>query len=227
MIKFPFKRVYGLIGAPRAGKSIVGQYLQESRDFASMAFADKIKEEYGITNEDFEAAKVTGEIDLLRQELWAFSAGKKEDDPEYFIKLVMEKAAKTEQSVVVTDIRTENEFNALFKYLPADMTKKVYIVGESAATWESIDGEFSNYRMKESKISRDFYCSQFSTGKIGEIENKINGLHRYFLYLNSFFFKEDVINLVGPNNYSLGFHKWKYNDIISSYLSQFDVTEHI
>jgi hypothetical protein len=230
MVKYPNKRIFGLIGAPRSGKDTVARYLQESRDFASVAFADKIKEEYGISNEDFEAAKITGEINRLRQELWDFSAEKKKDDPEYFIRLVMEEAATTERSIVVTDIRTEDEFNALFKYLPADIVKRVYMVGESAATWESINGGLANYKIKDSKLSRDFYFSQYFAGKIRTIENKVKGLHRYFLYLSNFFFKEDIMDLVGPSSDSSDYDKQTYHNemwrnIISNYISQFDIIE--
>jgi len=232
MVSFPNKRVYGLIGAPRSGKDTVARYLQESRNFASVAFADKIKEEFGITNEDFEAAKITGEIGRLRKELWDFSARKKKDDPEYFIRLVMEEAAETKRSIVVTDIRTEDEFNALFKYLPADIVKRVYIVGESAATWEPYPNNKFDYKIKDSKISRDFYCIQKnSKQKIRCIVNNRDGLYKFYSYLSNFFFKEDIMDLVGPSSDTSDdydkqiYYNEMWRKIISSYISQFDIIE--
>lgn len=216
MVKYPNKRIYGLIGPPRSGKSTVAKYLQESRDFASMAFADKIKEEYGIANEDFEAAKITGEIDRLRQELWDFSAQKKKNDPKYFIKLVIDEALKLEKSVIITDIRTEDEFNALFECLPADIIRRVYMVGESAATWESVGGGFSNYRIKGSKISRDFYCYQKNVRqRVRGIDNKRDGVYRFYRYLSDFFFREDLFDLCTVEN----------REIIKAYLKQFYIIE--
>jgi hypothetical protein len=233
MVKYPNKRVFGLIGAPRSGKDTVARYLQESRNFASMAFADKIKEEYGITNEDFETAKITGEIDRLRKELWDFSARKKQDNPEYFVKLVMEETVKIERSIVITDIRTENEFNALFKYLPADIIKRVYIVKESAETWEQTNpGKYpGEYKIKDSKISKEFYCNQIVKQRIRGIDNKKNGLYKFYQYLSNFFFKEDIMDLVGPSDL-LDPDKQIYNNemwrnIVSDYISQFDILERI
>lgn len=234
MVKYPNKRVFGLIGAPRSGKDTVAKYLQESRNFASMAFADKIKEEYGISKEDFETAKITGEIDRLREELWNFSANKKKEDPEYFIRLVMEETAKIERSIVITDIRTEDEFNALFKYLPANIIKRVYMIGDSADAWESIDGDFCNYKIKDSKISKEFYCNQWIVKqRIRCIDNKRNGLYKFYLYLNNFFFKEDIMDLVGPCSDDLLdpdpdkqiYHKKMWREIVSDYISQFDIIE--
>jgi hypothetical protein len=235
MVKFPNKRVFGLIGAPRSGKSEVGQYLQESRDFTPMAFADKIKEEYGISKEDFETAKITGEIEKLRKELWDFSAERKKDDPEYFIRLVMEETVKTERSIVITDIRTEDEFNALFKYLPANIIKRVYMVRKSAETWEKInEGYPGEYKIKDSKISKDFFYRQIIKHRIRRIDNDINGLYKFHLYLNNFFFKEDIMDLVGPSGDLLDpdpdrqvYYNKIWREIVSDYISQFDIIERI
>ena len=236
MVKYPNKRVFGLIGAPRSGKDTVARYLQESRNFASMAFADKIKEEYGVSKEDFETSKITGEIDRLRKELWDFSAEKKKDDPEYFIRLVMEETAKIERSVVITDIRTEDEFNALFEYLPADITKRVYIVRESVETWEKINkGCPGEYKIKDSKISKDFFCRQITKQRIRRIDNDRNGLYKFYLYLSNFFFKEDIMDLVGPCSGDLLdpdpdkqiYYKKMWRETVSDYISQFDIIERI
>lgn len=208
MIKYPNKRVFGLMGGPRTGKGLVGKYLQESRGFIQMAFADRIKEEYGISLKDFDAAKDTKDIERLRKELWKFSASKKKKDPEYFIRLVMEKAAQSERSVVITDIRTENEFNALFEYLPANIIKRVYMVGYSTTTG-----------IKDSEISKDFYSKQLIEQNIRNIDNKKDGLYKFHMYLNNFFFKEDVVDLSIDINYD------KYRNTVCSYISQFNIIE--
>src|SRR5690242_14178452 len=116
MVVFPKKRIFGLIGAPRSGKDTVANYLQETRNFGAMAFADKIKEEFGISKEDFEAAKIAGNIEDLRKKLWDFSAVKKKIDPLYFIKKVMDEANSYQKSTVITDIRTLDELEAFFNY---------------------------------------------------------------------------------------------------------------
>lgn len=222
MIKFPYKKIYGLLGAPRSGKDAVVKYLQESRNFVAFAFADKIKEEYGISKEDFEMAKISGDIGQLRQKLWKFSAEKKSKDPNYFIRLVMEEAVNTEQSVVITDIRTEEEFGALFQQSPSKSIIRAYMVGESDASWESIDKASLNYVIKGSMITKDFYCHQkFALHRIMEINNKIKGLHLFYRELENFFFKEDMIDLL--NN--IDKIKNNYRESISGYISQFDVRE--
>ena len=233
MVNYPYKRVFCLLGAPRSGKDTVARYLQESRNFASMAFADKIKEEYGVSKEDFETAKITGEIDRLRKELWNFSAEKKKNDPKYFIRLVMEEAAKIERSIVVTDIRTEDEFNALFEYLPANIIKRVYVVRESAETWEKInEGYPGEYKIKDSKISKDFFCRQITKQRIRRIDNDRNGLYKFYLYLSNFFFKEDIMDLVGPSGDLLDpdpdkqiYYNKMWREVVSDYISQFDIIE--
>jgi hypothetical protein len=232
MVKFPNKRVFGLLGAPRSGKDEVAKYLQESRNFASMAFADKIKEEFGISKEDFETAKITGEINRLRQELWDFSAQKKKDDPEYFIRLVMEEAAEIEQSIVITDIRTEDEFNALFRHSPLGVTNRVYMVERSIDTWEPVDKEYSDYTIKGSKISASFYCNQADKQKIKIIDNKEDGLYKFHQYLQGFFFKEDIMDLVGSSDLLDPDPKQIYNNkmwrsVVSDYISQFDIIERL
>jgi len=74
MIAFPFKRIYGLVGAMRTGKDSVANFLIETRGFKQIAFADQIKEEFGISKEDFEAAKIAGNIEELRSTDFAFSS---------------------------------------------------------------------------------------------------------------------------------------------------------
>lgn len=187
MINYPFKCVYGLMGPPRSGKDIVAKYLQESRDFVSLAFADKIKEEYGISVSDFESAKTSSNIEELRQELWGFSASKKAINPYYFIDLVLEEAMSTNKSVVFTDIRTDDEFNAIFKKFSLNHTAKVYSINHKSF-YDGIPG---------TQISQELCVARMSD--IGRIYNSHNGLSAFRSELDHFFFTEDVINLMSYN----------------------------
>jgi adenylate kinase family enzyme len=224
MIEYPYKRVFGLIGAPRSGKDTVAKYLQESRNFVTLAFADRIKEEFGISKEDFETAKITGEIDRLRKELWNFSDKKKAEDPNYFIRLVMEEADSLEESVVITDVRTENEFMAFFDFLPTDIITRIYNVNYDVEKFDN------DYIFTGTRISRDFYWHQRNTKeRIKQIDNKENGLFAFYSKLSSFFFREDIMDLSGPSDLS-EYDKQTYKEwraIVSSYISQFDIREHM
>ena len=190
----------------------MAKYLQESRDFASMAFADKIKEEYGITNEDFEAAKITGEIDRLRQELWNFSAQKKKNDPEYFIKLVIDEAIKLEKSIVITDIRTPEELSAVKK-----IGAKIYFVCRSMSC-------LRNEYLEESKIKSQYIRSKIipKTGEITTILNFENSSYRFIRRLEKLFFIEDIMDLVGSVN-DLLCHNYIWRNTISNYSYLFDI----
>lgn len=227
MVNYPEKRVFALLGAPRSGKDTVARYLVESRNFVKKAFADKIKEEFGVSNEDFEMAKISGKIDNLRKELWEFSEIKKKDDPEYFIRLVIDEVVNTDNSVVITDVRTEDEFNAIFNYIPNNIIKRAYMLKNSVFSWEAAENK---RRIKESKISEEFYLEQCAAGRIRQIQNNIRGLYRYYRYLENLFFKEDIMDLIGPNDNLTDPNKYIKNqrmNIIDRYISQFDIIEKI
>lgn len=113
MIYFPFKRLIGMVGIPRSGKDTVAKFLEENYGFKRMAFADKIKEEFGLDHLRFKELKKSGQDAVVRKELWQFSAKKKKSDPLYFIKKVMKDFEDGEKSVVITDIRTYDEWNAV------------------------------------------------------------------------------------------------------------------
>lgn len=197
MIDFPFKRVMGLIGAPRVGKDEVARFLQETRGFVAFAFADRVKEEFGISKEDFEAAKIAGNIKELRDKLWAFSEDKKRNDPEYFIRLVMERAVGIEESVVITDIRTEDEFLALFKYSPANTLPRVYMVQANG------EKSFENNRLIESKLSRDFLIKHKKHIRtIYNFKDK-EGVYAFYKRLEQVFYKEDITDILGSSNKKL------------------------
>jgi len=185
MIAFPFKRIFGLIGAPRVGKDSVAQFLQESREFRPMAFADKIKEEFGVSNEDFEAAKIAGNIEELRQKLWDFSAEKKRAKPGYFIDKVTKAIVNSKESVVVTDIRTQDELEAI-----KEIDGRIYwVVGKG------IQSVGESGLLLGSKLFLTFLVEEAQTNRIRVINNDVKGLFRFFQHLENHFFQEDIMDL--------------------------------
>lgn len=230
MVYFPHKRVWGLIGPQRAGKNTVARFLKESRNFDSFAFADQIKEEFGISVDDFEATKHTNNIESLRNSLWDFSAEqKKKRGSRCFIDPILKKAHKSEKSVVITDIRTEEEFNAFFEYFGDRNNTRVYTVGETYGNWwdkfPSNSVEYT-YILKGSQISKDFYYKQLAKDKIRLISNDKDGMLKFYKRLEEFFIKEDIMDLVGPSEPEPDKHKNdKQRSIILSYLDQFKMVE--
>jgi hypothetical protein len=112
----------GLIGAPRSGKSIIGNYFVNYKKFVQFAFADRIKKEFfdqfDLSEEDFEEAKKYSPKTekMIRKELWAYSDRMRELNGDcYFIVPVVSEIEKYEGNVIVTDIRTEEELLALRK----------------------------------------------------------------------------------------------------------------
>lgn len=211
MLEFPQKRIYCLIGIPRSGKDTVAKYLQESRNFEVFAFADKIKEEFGITKEDFEAAKITGDIEKLRRDLWEFSKEKTKNNPLYFIDKVITAAYFTVKSVVITDIRTTIEYSqALYGIQKYKAIRKAFwiIKGNIADQFDQED------MLKDSKISKQFLENLNS--EIFKIHNKNNALHRFLSDLERCFLTEDILEL----------HKKSYSrDDIGAYLEKFIISE--
>lgn len=211
MIVFPFKRIFGLIGAPRAGKDSVAQFLQETREFEPIAFADRIKEEFGISKEDFEAAKIAGNIDSLREQLWAFSAEKKKDDPLYFINLVIRDTLANQDSVVITDIRTPEELKAV------QSVGRVYWVSRVIQGDQDESG-----RLIGSKLDFDDLVDQLhKRSNIRLINNKYKGLFSFYKDLDKFFFMEDIMDL--SDSPSDKYHKQEKRGAMMSYMEQFEV----
>lgn len=110
----------GLIGSPRSGKSLIGKYLSEIKGYKQFAFADRIKEEYFLegqdTEADFEKAKKENPKleKFIRNSLWLYSDDKRLKFGElYFITPVVEKIKEHNGNIIVTDIRTIEEKNAL------------------------------------------------------------------------------------------------------------------
>lgn len=218
MIEYPHKRIFGLLGAPRAGKDSVAKYLQESRNFVAMAFADKIKEEYGLNKGDFEAAKISGDIDKLRQDLWNFSASKKKNDPLYFIRQVLEEASRCTNQVVITDIRTPEELNAFFSY--GEHKKRAYIVYRDILNEDF--GKKDNI-LFGSKIDLNTINNYKKLDLMIGIRNSYDSLYHFMRYLDSFFFKEDVMDLSGPTDKPIDTKWWR--TMASNYISQFNISE--
>lgn len=209
MIAFPFKRIFGLIGAPRVGKDSVAQFLQESRGFRPMAFADKIKEEFGVSNEDFEAAKIAGNIEELRQKLWDFSAEKKRAKPGYFIDKVTETIIDSKDSVVVTDIRTQDELEAI-----TEVGGRIYwVVGKDLQS----TGESG--LLLGSKLFLSFLVDEAKANRVRILKNDVKGLFRFFQHLENHFFQEDIMDLSDSPSDKQSDNKHR---TMLSYLDQFE-----
>lgn len=193
MIGTYVNRVFGLVGAMRTGKDSVANFLIETRGFTRMAFADQIKKEFGISNADFEAAKIAGNIEELRKRLWAFSAEKKKNDPLYFIKKVIDKARNHDGNVIITDIRTEEELAAFFdmELGPHLHLKRVYWV--RGVFGQEVDKED---RLNGSKLLRSKVINCQATYNTGYdlrcIYNDQSGLYKFYQHLDKFFFTEDI-----------------------------------
>lgn len=206
-VAFPFKRVFGLVGAIRTGKDSVANFLSETRGFIQIAFADQIKEEFGISLEDFEAAKIAGNIEELRDKLWTFSAEKKKEDPNYFIKKVIEKAEKSEQSVIITDIRTDEELGA-FHDIDSRIKRVYWIRGDIE---KEVDG---NGFLDNSKLKRNIIVnclmSPVSLYDTRCIYNDKKGLYAFYRQLDRYFFHEDIEDI--RNDAVLSNNVRKYTD---------------
>lgn len=208
MIAFGKKRIFGLIGPQRSGKDEISRYLEETRGFEILAFADQVKKEFGIDKEDFEAAKVAGNIEELRQKLWDFSAKIKEKDPLYFINGVIEQAKNSTKSVIITDIRTVDELNEVF-WLPA----RIYYVIRHEPEYEH--GCIKGSKLPISLIKE--YADPAGKWKypIQEIHNNVSGIYYLYQELDQFFFLEDVKDLL---------HTGVDQDIVR-YLGQYDIRQ--
>jgi hypothetical protein len=111
-----------LIGAPRSGKTLIGDFLTSSKKFKQFAFADEIKKEYfpqsKYSEKDFEWAKrYNSDLEkIIRDSLWEYSnIKKKECGKLYFISKVIDKINEFNGDVVITDIRTPEELFELEK----------------------------------------------------------------------------------------------------------------
>lgn len=198
---FPFKRIYGLIGGLRVGKDVVANFLSETRNFTQMAFADQIKDEFGISNEDFEAAKIAGNIEELRNKLWNFSAEKKKNNSRYFIDKIINKAEISKNSVIITDIRTPEEFQAFSDI--KTILKRIYWVKCECLEDFDHDGYLVGSRLSKNMIM-EFIKNKKS--QLHYVYNNKNGLYNLYQYLDKFFFAEDLIDLYNYPGYEKNIH---------------------
>lgn len=112
------KQVVALVGPLGAGKDTMAQHLVERHGFRRFAFADEIKRNYyaanGYSEEQFKAARGTPLEEEIRAGLWQYSDRiKREKGPLYFINIVVGAICDCPQPVVVTDIRTREELDAM------------------------------------------------------------------------------------------------------------------
>jgi len=130
----------GLIGAPGSGKDEVAKFLVEKRGFRRLAFADQIKASYfaeiGITDEEFKAARGTAIETVWRGGLWDYSSGMKyAHGDRYFIDPVLIKMEDSVEPVVISDIRTSEEFNAV-----KNLVQVVLVIKDFEEDFYPIDG---------------------------------------------------------------------------------------
>ena len=108
----------GLVGAPASGKDEVAKFLVEKHGFSRLAFADEIKKSYfasiGITEEDFKASRNTEQEKKWRSGLWDHSKEIcQKNGPFAFIEPIIRKITESPTPIVISDIRTNLEFNAM------------------------------------------------------------------------------------------------------------------
>jgi hypothetical protein len=208
MIWFPHKRIFGLIGQPRAGKDEVAKYLSDTRNFEILAFADQIKEEFGVSKEEFEAAKIAGNIEALRKKLWDFSDKIKEEDPLHFINNIINKTIGLSKSVVITDIRTQDE---LEKFYSLPNARVYFIIRDDIFVYKNdlLTGSKLPAKLIETYLTGETICDMRT------IKNIENGVYYFHRELDDFFFKEDIKDLL---------HSSTEQDVVR-YLGQYDIRQ--
>jgi len=110
----------GLIGAPGAGKDTFADFLVNHKDFKKLAFAGQIKKEYyqasDITEEYFKSVRGQPIEQKIRDGLWAYSDEMRSKHGKlHFISPVVQEILEHSGNIVVTDIRTEDEFRQMEK----------------------------------------------------------------------------------------------------------------
>lgn len=112
--------IIGLIGAPGSGKDTIAEFLVKNKGFRKYAFADRIKKEYyaisGYSEEQFKNSRGTELERAIRSGLWKFSDEKRNECGNlYFINPIIQDIINCQTSIVVSDVRTPDEFDQLNK----------------------------------------------------------------------------------------------------------------
>jgi len=220
MIEFPQKRIWAIIGKSRSGKDTVAKYLQETRGFASYAFADKIKAEFGISKGDFEISKINGQAEQIRKDLWEFSDSKTSKDSLYFVRKILDDINNSNLSAIITDIRTPEEFNAFFYYdYDTTVNRRVFYISSSNSP---LVDDFENSILKDSRLPIELISQSIQDGSIQYLLNNKNSIFYFYQYLDSLFFKEDVIDL---HDIKQNFNEWR--SMATDYLNQFTIIQKV
>lgn len=118
MIRLPDVALCGLMGT---GKDFIGQQLIQDLGYTRIALADALKEEVAclrqITVEELVANK-----GKYRKDLQEVGVGRRQEDPDYWIKRWEERRALIDGPVVCTDTRFINEAN-YFRKIGAMLVK--------------------------------------------------------------------------------------------------------
>jgi hypothetical protein len=100
----------GLIGAPRSGKSLIGKYFVQEKEFKALAFADLIKKDFFANSQysekEFEIAKkIDPDLEKqIRKDLWKYSDEKRKKFGDlYFIAPVVYEADTYDGNIIVTE----------------------------------------------------------------------------------------------------------------------------
>jgi hypothetical protein len=116
------KKILLLSGYMQSGKDTVAEYLVSSFKFKRFAFADILKDEtsdiYSISRElmDTTLGKATMLTDgkTVREVLIQHGAKRRQQDPDYWINLVVEKIkCCNNEYIVISDWRFKNEYNGI------------------------------------------------------------------------------------------------------------------
>lgn len=115
----------GIIGAPEVGKDLIAEYLCEKKGYKRLAFADEIKKGFykltGYSEEEFKKARGEAFEEHIREGLWKYSRTiMAKHGSNFFIEPVISNIKASVEPVVVTDIRTKAELEAVLSTREAD-----------------------------------------------------------------------------------------------------------
>ena len=160
-------------------------------------------------------AKVSGKIEQIRKDLWNFSAEKKKINSLYFVEKVIEQACVETRSVVITDVRTIDELDAVSNLNIEDVMTRVYMVvrGKMFDDNGKIFGSEIDDKTIAAYEAKESLRYIMNDGKFGEG----GGLYKFLRTLEKYFFIEDIADMFEANYTS--------RELIRLYVKQFDVIE--